>query len=120
MGLDKPRTASRLIKKHGQTATLLRAGPGGENAFGEPIPGVDTEYPCTILTATYAVDLKLITAGFIEIDDRRVFLSVEGLTIEPKTSDRIRIGGTEYNIGKITPLAPDGEVIFYELGVTNA
>jgi len=119
MGLDKPRTASRLIAKHGQAATLLRAGPGGEDAFGAPIPGVDVEHPCTIMSATYAIELNLITSGFIAIDDRRVFVSVEGLTIEPKTTDRIRIGGEDYNIGRVTPLAPDGEVIFYELGVAR-
>jgi len=47
-------TASRLIAKHGQAATLLRPGEGTTDGFGGYTPGPDTEYPVTILTATYS------------------------------------------------------------------
>jgi hypothetical protein len=51
----------------------------------------------------------------IERDDRRVFLSVEGLTIQPETSDRLVLDGVTYLLVSIHPLAPDGVVRFYEL-----
>ncbi|MEL7690535.1 hypothetical protein [Citromicrobium bathyomarinum] len=117
MGMTQ--TASRLIAKHGQAATLLRAGPGGEDPFGAPIPGEDVEYDCTILTATYAIELKLLAGGFLDVDDQRVFVSVDGLAITPETSDRIEIDGTEYAIGRVSPLAPAGDVLFYELQVRD-
>ena len=118
MGMKE--TASRLIVKYGQAATLLRAGPPTQNAYGEEIPGVDTEYPVTILSATYAVEIQYIAAGLINVGDRRVFLSADGLTIEPEIADRLLIGGEEFSVARVSLLAPAGEEIFYELQVRNA
>lgn len=118
MGMKE--TASRLIAKHGQAATLLRAGPPTQDPYGEEIPGPDVEYDVTILSATYAVEIQFIAAGLINIGDRRIFLSADGLAIEPETSDRLLIGGEEFSVARVSPLAPAGEVIFYELQVRNA
>lgn len=112
-------TASRLITKHGQAATLLRPGEGTTDGFGGYIPGPDTEYPVTILTATYAVELQFIAGGLMDVGDQRVFLSVEGLTLTPATTDRLRIGGQVFRTIRVSPLAPAGEVIFWELQVRD-
>ncbi|PRX37913.1 hypothetical protein SAMN05216257_105118 [Meinhardsimonia xiamenensis] len=117
MGLME--TASRLIAKHGQAATLLRPGPGTRDAYGQYIPGPDIEYPVTVLAATYAVEMQLIAGGFLEVGDQRLFLSAEGLTVTPSTTDRLRIGGQVFRTIRVSPLAPAGEVIFWELQVRD-
>lgn len=117
MGMKQ--TASRLIAKHGQAATLLRPGEGTFDGFGGYTPGPDTEYPVTILTATYAVEVQFIAGGLMDVGDQRVFLSVEGLSLTPATTDRLRIGGEVFRTIRVSPLAPAGEVIFWELQVRH-
>ena len=113
-------TASRLIAKHGQAATLLRPGEGTRDAMGGYIPGPDTEYPVTILAATYAVELHFAAFGFLSVGDQRVFLSVEGLPLTPALTDRLRIDGVVFRTIRVSPLAPAGQVIFWELQVRDA
>jgi len=117
MGLTK--LASRLIAKHGLPATLLRPGPGTFNSLGEHIPGPDAEHPALVLVATYAIDLRFVGAGLLDVGDQRVFLSAEGMTA-PATTDRLRIGAEVFRLVRITTLAPAGDVIFWELQVRNA
>lgn len=111
--------ASRLIAKHGQAATLLRPGEGTTDAFGGYIPGPDTAYPVTIISATYAIELQLAAAAFIDVGDMRVLVSVESLTVEPQTTDKLLIDGTEFEARRVSPLAPAGEVIFWEMQVRD-
>ncbi|WP_417429528.1 hypothetical protein [Kiloniella sp.] len=117
MGLKE--IASRLINKHGQTATLLRPGEDIPDGGGGTIPGEDTEHPVALLSATYAVELQLIAGGFLDVGDQRLLMSVDGLTLDPATTDRLRIDGDLFRIIRISPLAPAGEVIFWELQVRN-
>ncbi len=117
MGMKE--TASRLMAKHGQAATLLRPGEGTDDGYGGITPGPDTEFPVTILTATYAVEVQFIAGGLLGVGDQRVFLSVDGLGLTPATTDRLRIGGEVFRTIRVSPLAPAGEVIFWELQVRN-
>lgn len=112
-------TASRLIAKHGQAATLLRPGEGAVDEYGGYIPGPDTEHPVTILTATYAVELQFIFGGLMNVGDRRVFIAVEGLNLTPATTDRMRIGGDVLRTIRVSPLSPAGDVIFWEMQVRD-
>ena len=117
MGLTQ--IASRLIKKHGQAATLLRPGEGTDDGYGNVIPGPDASYPVTLLSATYAIELQLIAGGFLDVGDQRVLVSVEGLTIEPATTDKLLIDGTEFEVRRVAPLSPAGGVIFWEMQVRD-
>ena len=118
MGLTK--IVSRLIKKHGQAATLLRLGEEiGDDGYGNVIYGPDTSYPVTLLSATYAIELQLIAGGFLDVGDQRVLVSVEGLTVEPATTDKLLIDGTEFEVRRGAPLSPAGEVIFWEMQVRD-
>lgn len=118
MGMMK-QTASRLIAKYGQAATLLRRGEETQDPFGEPIFGPDTEHPVTIMSATYAVELQFIAAGLMDVGDRRILLSAEGLTVTPTTFDRLRIDGEVFRTIRVSPLSPAGEVLFWELQVRD-
>ena len=115
MGLTQ--IASRLIKKHGQAATLLRPGEGIPDGGGGTIPGPDTEHPITLLSATYAVELQWIAGGLLAVGDQRVLVSVEGLTLDPRTTDKLRIDGTEFRTIRVSPLAPADDLIFWEMQV---
>lgn len=117
MGMKQ--TASRLIARYGQAATLLRPGDVTFGPFGDPIYGPDTEYPVTLLSATYMVELQFVGGGFVDIADRRVFVAADGLTVTPNTIDRLRIGDEALRIIRVIPLSPGGEVLFYELQVRD-
>jgi len=111
--------ASRLIARHGQAATLLRPGEGTTSPFGDYIPGPDAEIPVTVVSATYAVELQLVAAALLDVGDQRVLVSVEGLSVEPATTDKLRIDGTEFETRRVSPLSPAGEVIFWEMQVRH-
>ena len=117
MGLKQ--IASRLIKQHGQPATLLRPGDGMVDEYGGYTPGPDTAYAVTIISATYAIELQLIAGGFLEVGDQRLLVSVEGLAVEPQTKDKLLINGTELEARHVSPLSPAGEVIFWEMQVRD-
>lgn len=54
-------------------------------------------------------------AGIIEADDRKVLVSIEGLTITPEPGDVLRIGGAEPRAIRVSPVAPDGTVLFWSV-----
>ena len=113
MGLTE--TASRLIAKHGQAAELLRPGEGTTDGFGGYTPGPDTDYPCTAVVATFTVDAEFIAAGLMDVGDLRVLVSVDGLAIEPETTDRISVDGKVLKIVRVVPHAPGGTLFFWEV-----
>ncbi|MAC81773.1 MAG: hypothetical protein CML66_27370 [Rhodobacteraceae bacterium] len=113
MGMTQ--TASRLIAKYGQSATLLRPGEGTTDGLGGYTPGPDTGYPCTAFVATFTTNEEFIAAGLMDVGDQRVLVSVDGLTIEPKTTDKIRIGAITLGIVRVVPHAPGGILFFWEV-----
>lgn len=107
-------TASRIIKRFGQMGTFERAGePGGDP--WNPTPGTPTFHTATVAVVDY--DQEHRDGTLIQSDDVRALVSVEGLTITPKLSDRLSVGGHEYTVMHVTPLAPDGIARMYELQV---
>ncbi len=112
MGMTE--TASRIIKRFGQPGTFERPGPPGGDPWA-PTPGVPTYHDATVAVVTYEQEHR--DGTLIQANDLRVLVSVEGLDIVPKLSDRLAIGGIEYSLANVTPLAPDGVVRFYDLQV---
>lgn len=105
-------TASRIIAKYGQTAILQRPAPLPVHPW-DPPAGNPTSYMVTAAVAKYRIDH--VDGSLIEANDRRIFMSVDGLTVVPALSDKLVIGGISYTLVGIHPLAPDGVVRFYEL-----
>jgi len=112
-------TASRLIAKHGRAIEILRECPGVPDGYGGYLPGPITTYAAVALSATYATELQLYAGGLLGVGDRRVLVAVEGLAIKPTTDDRVRIDGTGWRTIRVSPLAPAGEVIFWEMQVRD-
>lgn len=108
-------TASRLIKKHGREIAILRAGPGISDGAGNTIPGPDVSHAALAVSATYAIELQMIAGGLLGAGDQRILVSVEGLAITPTTTDKALVDGVEYRIVRVSPFAPAGEVIFWEI-----
>lgn len=107
-------TASRIIKRFGQAGQIERAGePTGPDYA--PQPGVPTFHDVTVGVVEYDNDLR--DGTFVQMNDLRVFVSVDGLDIVPDVSDRLHIGSADYTIVRASYLGPDGVARFHELQV---
>lgn len=113
MGLSE--IATRLIAKYGQAAEILRAGDGTTDGFGGYTPGPDTIHHCTVVVATFTVNQEFIAAGIMDVGDQRLLVSVDGLAITPKTTDKIKIGETTLGIVRVAPHAPGDILYFWEV-----
>ncbi|SDE96438.1 hypothetical protein SAMN05421538_11813 [Paracoccus isoporae] len=107
-------TASRIIKRFGQTATFERPGESGGTPW-DPEPGTPTFHTAIVAVVDYEQEHR--DGTLIQANDLRVLVSVVGLDIVPNLADRLTIGGAEYSIANVTPLAPDGTVRMYDLQV---
>lgn len=105
-------TAERLIAKFGQKAVLRRITSAGPDY--DPVQ-TSEDFPCSL------VDLDQSQAHvadtLIQRGDRMVYLSTEGLSINPTLSDRLLVGGVEHAIVDIQLLSPGGTVVFWQLQV---
>lgn len=104
-------TASRLIARFGQAATVTKPGaPGGDP--WNPTPGTPTDHAVTVAVTEYTIEER--SSDSIAESDLRVFMTAG---TEPTTADGLTIGGTSFSIVAVDTLAPDGVVIVYELQV---
>lgn len=103
-------TAQRLITKFGQSGTIRRVTNGGTPY--DPTQ-VETDFACTLVVIDY--ENSMIDGTRIQAGDKRVFVSTEGLTIEPTTADKVLVSSTEHSIINVMPLNPGGTVVFHEL-----
>jgi hypothetical protein len=117
MGLKK--LASRLIAKHGRAIEILRQGPGVNDGFGNQAPGPVVAYPAIAVSASNAILAELIGGFLVDSEDQRLLLSCDGLAIVPTTDDEVRMEGQIYRIKRVSPLAPDGQPLFYDLQVAR-
>ena len=104
-------TADRLIAKAGQAATLRR--PTSTGTAFNPTPGAPGEYPITVVVEVYA--FREIDGTRIQRDDLKVLLAKGSLTVEPKTTDRLLIGGVEYAIMDVRPENPGGTLLMWTI-----
>jgi hypothetical protein len=115
MGLTT--TATKLIKRFGQAATLVKPPEGPTepvNPWDEPGEGVPTSHPVTVAVTEYTIED--MAGGLIGISDLRVFMAVSDAV--PLKSDALVIGGKTYQIKRVGILGPDGVTIAYDMQVT--
>lgn len=105
-------TATRLIKRFGQEATLLKTGERTGGPDYAPTFGPDVEHEVTVAVTDYTIEQRQ-SSGIADAD-LRVFMAA-GVT--PTTADNLEIGGTSYNVQRVATLGPDGVTICYELQV---
>lgn len=108
--------AERLIRENGKPGTIIRSAP-------DPSPEVpiweldsipDDEYPVLLVETDWAQNLR--STETVEKWDVIGIISTEtGVT--PLQTDRLEIGGTEYHITEVRPLAPGPvTMLFYFKG----
>ncbi|WP_247996664.1 hypothetical protein [Brucella tritici] len=102
--------ANKLIDKFGQTGAIRRT-----ETSGDPWdPGTsDTDYPCTLVALDY--DQKDVDGTLIKSTDKKVYVAVAGLPIQPTTTDKVIIGGVVSTIVEAKPLNPAGIIVYWQL-----
>ena len=50
----------------------------------------------------------------VEINDKRAYISTDGLTIVPQAGDVVVLSGSTYSVVSVSPLNPGGTVVYYE------
>lgn len=105
-------TANRLIDRFGRAMAIRRAGvetgPPHDPTFEPP-----TDHACRGVVLDF--DNREIDGTLILATDRRVYLSLAGLEIEPSASDRLVVGTDSLSIERVKPLAPGGIALLYEI-----
>jgi len=105
-------TATRLIKRFGQSAILRQPGaPTGDP--WNPTPGTPVDNAVIVAVTEYTIEERNVAA--IADSDLRVFMAAG--SVAPSTADKLVIGGIEYSISRVGILGPDGVVICFELQV---
>lgn len=98
------KTAKRLIDRFGYDAAISRK-----------VAGVTTTFPVRIVMTEYKPAEK--DGQLILQTDRKAILSAIGLTITPDPEDKLVENGNILRIVTVTPTAPAGVAIVYELQV---
>lgn len=115
MGMTE--TATKLIKRFGQAATLVKPAEGltePQNPWDPPGEGEPVEHPVTVAVTEYTVED--MANSLIGVSDLRVFMAVADAV--PLKSDTLVIGGVTYQIKRVGTLGPDGVTICYDMQVT--
>lgn len=103
-------TAIKLIAKFGQVGAIRRTTVSGPDY--DPVT-TDEDFPCRLVDLDVeesSIDGTLVLRG-----DRTVYLSTEGLNIDPLRTDCVLISGVPHTIVEVKPLQPGGLVVFWEL-----
>lgn len=100
--------AEKLIAKFGQTGAIRRDAKYGSDRN----PTITTtDYPCKLVDLDY--DETKIDGTLIKRGDRMVYMSTEGLSIVPSTSDKAVIASVAHAIVSVKPLSPGGTVVMW-------
>lgn len=98
-------TGRKLIVKFGYSAVINRT-----------VDSVTTAIPVTIVMTDYLPQDR--DGSLVMQTDRKALLSAVGLSITPDPeTDRLVEGGRNLQIVTVTPTAPAGEALLYELQV---
>lgn len=103
--------ADELIAEFGQSATLSR--PTFTGPAYNPTPGTPISYAVTVVVLDF--EAREVDGTRILAADRKVIMAKAGLATDPRTSDKLILGGVEHAIINVSPLAPGGTVLLYQL-----
>lgn len=110
--------ARRLLKKKGRQVTLRGFNHGAPADPSKPWkPAANTPVDSPVFAVFLDYEQKYIDGTTIRTGDQRVFMSTEGVTLEPQQDGLIVTSNGNWTIVKSSPLAPGEQVILYELQV---
>lgn len=106
----RPRaTASRLLARFGLTGAIRRYAASGSPHDPTLTP---TDYAATLFDDPDGWQ-GAIDGTLVRMTDKKVIVSV--LAIQPTESDKIVIGGSEYEIVRVMPLSPSGVDVMWTI-----
>lgn len=103
-------TASRLIDRFGQDATLSKQGADTGQPW-DPEPGASVTSAIVLCDIGYSLVNRNET--IIQKGDRRVLISAAGS--EPVVGDEVIVESQTYGVIESMPLTPGGTVLLYEV-----
>jgi hypothetical protein len=105
-------TATRLIKNFGKAGTLERITKTGPayNPVSATVP-----HACQLAVVEYSNSER--DGTLIMVGDKKAFVAVEGVTIEPTTADRLVIDGESHAIINVMSLKPGPVTVCWEMQV---
>lgn len=107
-------TASRMLARFGQAATLCRPVVGDyDPATGNAASGAVILYGHAF---DYDYSQRDIDGTLIRQGDRRVLLSVE-VGMQPETGDKVVIREKCWDVVNVKTIGPEGNAVVYELQV---
>ncbi len=96
----------------GTSATLYRRGRAYVSEHS-PVYADPTPHKVTVMIDSYS--LREQAANLVEMGDKKVLMSADGLAIEPTTDDWLVVDGVEYSIENVDSLEPAGLSVLYEI-----
>lgn len=103
-------TATRLLKRFGQAATLRQVTGTG----GDPWEPTTTTTDVTVTVAVLDYRAEEVDGTVIKRSDRRVYMAADGSTA-PATDDALVIAGKTFRLVSVEPLTPAGTAVYFEL-----
>lgn len=105
-------TATRLIARFGQAVTQHVPSASGD-AFNPTL--TDTDY--TVTGAVIEFERSEVDGSVVRETDRRVFLSVAGMSVPVAVGHALTIGGIRHRVQNVKPINPGGTVLCYDVHV---
>lgn len=106
-------TAKRLIAQYGGDCTL-RVAAGSGDAWNP----VQTETDYTVKAVSFGFKNSEIDGTLVQRSDRKVYVSTEGVTVNPKPEHKIVIDSETYSIVSVMPLKqPTRSTVYWQLQV---
>ena len=106
------KTASKLMSKFGGATTIRRVSTGVYNATTGTVS--QTTADTTVRGVLEDVNLREVN-DLIQATDKRLLIAAADLNATPTTADEVVIGGTVYQVIRVTTIEQDNTAITYEL-----
>ena len=105
--------AAGMLKEFGQTATLTRK---EQSSYNDETGGYETREAVYMgNAAAFGYDDREIDGHNIVQGDVKVYL--ERMAVEPKVGDMLHLGGGDWHVKNVRPVAPAGWAVVYVLQV---
>lgn len=111
-------TATRLLAKFGQAVTHNSIAEGAYDVATATVPLTTTAQPGTGVLLEYSVQeagVMQAAGTLVQTNDRKLLLSVSGITIPPAPNDTAVVAGVTYTVLQVKTLKPAAVVVMYEL-----
>lgn len=94
--------------------TFIRAGEATGPSYA-PTFGPPTRHDATAILSNFTVRER--ESSLVALNDLKLLVANDGLTINPTTQDKIEVQGVEYQIKNIDPVKPGGVILMWSIHI---